>query len=265
MDSYTIVRSNRLNAFGRCIGGDIQVEEMFEMFSPLQKIEVELCLKAHMKIPERLFNKNLIGLNTNTIVVFDGHARPEFLRWLAENNPGRRLIFWCWNAVAEIEKNLTLRAIPDVYEIWSYSEYDCRKYGLKHNTTFYWNAFSPMEEQEKACDLYFIGKDKGRYKRIKRLEKELSAHGIRCLFQIIPTHWFRLKKGLSKRIPYQEVLEHISKTKGILDIAAAAAAGPSLRPIEAAFYGKKLLTDNKEVKKMKFYNAKNICVIGGGY
>lgn len=261
MNRYTIVRSNRLNSFGEFICDDTKVLEMFEMTSKKQKIEVELCLKFHIQLPEHLFNKNLIGIDTDVIIVFDGHARPEFLSWLVVNNPGKRMIFWCWNAVAEIEDNLKLNSIPNMYEIWTYSECDHVKYGLEYNTTFYWNNFSRIKEKETSYDLYFIGKDKGRYKKIKCLEDTLSSIGIKCLFQIIPTHLIKTKKGLCSRIPYNEVLENISRTRGILDIKVMPTSGPSLRPIEAAYYKKKLLTDNEEVKNMKFYNPMNIFVI----
>lgn len=76
-------------------------------------------------------------MQTDTIIVFDGHARKEFLKWVSEVNPGKRLIFWCWNTVEEIEKNLLLKDIPNEFEIWSYSHYDCNKYGLRYNTTFF--------------------------------------------------------------------------------------------------------------------------------
>lgn len=264
MRKFTIVRSNRLNAFGDFICEDVKVVEMFETASTVRKLEVELCLKTHLRIPEHLFNQRLIEMDTEAIIVFDGHARPEFLRWLADKNPGKRLIFWCWNAVSEIENNLKLRHIPDIYEKWSYSEQDCKKYGLMYNTTFYWNKFSEMKEREKKVDLYFIGKDKGRYQKIKELETGLTACGVRCLFQIIPTHMLKMKKGLCSRIPYEKVLENLSKAKGILDIKVAPDAGPSLRPIEAAFYGKKLVTDNEEVKEMKCYDARNVLILRGG-
>ena len=263
MSRYTVVRSNRLNSFGDFICDDVKVIDMFEMTSVFKKIAVELCLKIHIKIPKWLFNKNLVGIDSDSIIVFDGHARPEFLTWLAVNNPRKRMIFWCWNTVKEIEKNLRLQSIPHVYEIWSYSERDCIKYSLMHNTTFYWSKFSKMPEVEKEIDLYFVGKDKGRYKKIKEIEEQLSSSGIKCFFQIIPTHILKTKKELCRRIPYEQVLKNISKAKGILDIEVTSTAGPSLRSIEAAFFNKKLVTDNKEVKNMKFYDPRNIFIMGG--
>ena len=264
MSSFTIVRSNRLNMFGSEMCEDVQVVEMFDMASNLKRIIIEICLKLHIKMPKYFFNQDLLHIQTDTIIVFDGHARPEFLEWLVKGNPGKRFIFWCWNSIKEIENNLRIKDIPDKYELWSYSEHDCETYKIKHNTTFYWNTFQEKKKQEEIYDLYFIGKDKGRYNKIKKLEKDLSSCGVRCFIQIMPTHFLRLKKGLSKRITYREALDNMAKSKSILDISVSPTAGPSLRPIEAAYYQKKLITDNIEVKNMKFYNNQNICVIGAG-
>lgn len=50
------------------------------MILVVQRIEVGLYLKTHIKMPARLFNKALIGLDTDTIIAFGGHSHPEFLR-----------------------------------------------------------------------------------------------------------------------------------------------------------------------------------------
>ena len=41
----------------------------------------------------------------------------------------------------------------------------------------------------------------------------------------------------------------------------SSSAGPSLRALEAAFYHKKLITDDKGVMDFKFYNPSNILIL----
>ena len=60
---------------------------------------------------------------------------------------------------------------------------------------------------------------------------------------------------------YSEVQKNIVASKAILDIQVSKTAGPSLRALEAVFYNKKLLTDDKNVKTFKFYNKQNIFII----
>ena len=112
MADTLIVRSNRLNAFGNILGNDIRVLEMFDFSNVLKRIFVELFLILHVKIPAWCYNDELIDVDEGTVIVFDGHARVEFLEWLKSYNPDKRLIFWCWNTIDEIEKNLQMESIP---------------------------------------------------------------------------------------------------------------------------------------------------------
>lgn len=262
---YTIVRSNRLNTFPSNICKNVQVIPMFGNLSFVRKILLELKLQLHKCISEDYFNPKLKDVDSDILIVFDGHARPEFLRWLAKNNREKRLIFWCWNTVDEIKNNLELSGIPEEYELWSYSESDCKKYKLKYNTTFYWREPKRLDEILIENDIYFIGKDKSRFEKIKRIEKQLREAGIKCKFQIIPTHPWNIKYGTVRKIPYSQVIENIQKSKAIMDIKASKTAGPTLRAIEAAFYKKKIVSDDMDIMKMKFYKPQNTYIIRGGY
>lgn len=264
MSLYTIVRSNRLNSFQTDICEDAVVYNMFEELSPLKKMILEFMLLSHSKIPDTYFNQNLRHVSSETLIVFDGHARPEFLRWLIRVNPGKRFIFWCWNTVSEIENNLSLKDIPPEYEIWSYSEFDCRQNNLRYNTTFFWNQYDDLSSDEYDSDIYFIGKDKGRYKKIKKLERAFTDAGIQCKFQVVPTHPWNYRRGFVQSIPYDAVIQNIRKAKAIMDICVSKTAGPTLRSIEAAFYKKKIVSDDMNIMKMKFYNQSNTFILGGG-
>ena len=81
--NYTIVRSNRLNSFSNKLDTDISnVKNMFKLNGVADKILLEICLKLHISIPKRLFNPELKNDSSDVIIVFDGHARKEFLEWL---------------------------------------------------------------------------------------------------------------------------------------------------------------------------------------
>lgn len=260
--TYTIVRSNRLNIFSRKLDTDFSIlKNMFKLKSFTDKIILELCLKLHIKIPARYFNPLLIKDESDVIIVFDGHARKEFLEWLADNNKGKRLIFWCWNTIEEIETNFKIKDIPPNYEIWSYSKHDCQRWNLKYNTTFYWTDYTSVSDREKQFDIYFIGKDKGRLKKIEYIKKICSEVNINTFFQIVPTHKWNYNKKYSLPISYEEVMNNIAKSKSILDIKVNKNAGPSLRALEATLCKKLLITDDGSVTDFKFYNPQNILIL----
>lgn len=51
-------------------------------------------------------------------------------------------------------------------------------------------------------------------------------------------------------ISYQENLDNIRKSKCIVDVVQKGQIGLTLRPLESLFFKKKLLTNNKCIKKI---------------
>lgn len=263
MERFVIVRSNRLNAFGTKLNSDIcRVVNMFCDSTCVHKIEKEMRLFFHINLPERLFNQELVDVEEENIIIFDGHVRTEFLNWMMKNNPQKRIILWLWNTVDEVKKNLRLDCIPKEIEIWSYSEHDCKKYGFNYNTTFFWDRKKKMES-EIAQDLYFIGKDKGRLSKVRDIDSICRKQKINFTYHVTKTHKYSLpRKEYKSNISYSEVQKNIAVSKAILDVQVSKTAGPSLRALEAVFYNKKLVTDDSNVKTFRFYNKQNIFIIG---
>lgn len=55
---------------------------------------------------------------------------------------------------------------------------------------------------------------------------------------------------------YEDVVKESNKSRALLDITAGGQTALTLRPYEAVIYNKKLLTNNKNIYKFKFYNPK---------
>ena len=136
----------------------------------------ELWFKLDLPMKQIWYNKNIRGYR-DTIIINDAMMTVDYLRWIKENNPEARLIFWYWN-------NITERVIqPEVvkplgYELWSYSERDCEKYGLQYNTTFYSQKYyeqcNVKQIENVTYDISFVGKDKGRMQIIEDLQKKIK-------------------------------------------------------------------------------------------
>ena len=54
----------------------------------------------------------------------------------------------------------------------------------------------------------------------------------------------------------------INESKAILDIVQENQTGITIRPLEALFFHKKLITNNKNIVSYKFYCQNNIFIIG---
>ena len=65
-----------------------------------------------------------------------------------------------------------------------------------------------------------------------------------------------------KCIPYKTIIQEECKCRVILDIVQEHQNGMTWRPLEALFYGKKLITNYPNIQEAKFYSKNNIFVLG---
>lgn len=69
-------------------------------------------------------------------------------------------------------------------------------------------------------------------------------------------------KLISNNISYSEILNNISQSKCLVDIVQDGQEGLTYRPLEALFYNKKLITNNKTITEYDFYKEENIYILG---
>lgn len=265
-ERITLVKSNKANFLPINLGiKNVSVKLMFREIGRVQELVRALLLHQNIPLPDFFYNNELINLDTDLIIVTDCHLQTKFVNWLHDNNPGTRMIVWYWNTIEEIGANVPPEKIPEGVEKWSYSPYDCEIYGLKYNTTCYPHVDEiDMSQYEVDTDVYFLGKDKGRLAKILEVKNMLESQGLSTLFHICPTKRYQLKnnKIYKPQIPYKEVLERIAKSRAIVDCCVTQNAGPTIRPMEALFYKRKLITDDKKIAECDYYEPENIFILG---
>lgn len=194
----------------------------------------------------------------NTLIVFDsGISDPKILNYIAQKNRDKRLIFYYWNPVGV---SFPAEKIPSEYEKWSYSPSDCEKYGLKYNSTFYFPELVAPFEPEGSFDISFIGKDKGRYPTLMRYQELFKASGLTTDFYITATHP-KIDRSKPRSMSYPESLRRMQKSRCIFDYYNDPEAGLSLRMMEAMYFGKKIITNNRRAKEYEFFKEENVLVL----
>jgi len=110
-----------------------------------------------------------------------------------------------------------------------------------------------------GSDVFFCGKAKDRYECITAIYRRLVDAGMNCDFNIArlcsdvePVHGIKNIDGMD----YGEYLQHVGKTKCLLDVLQGSSVGFTLRVWEALVYGKKMITTNKEIMNAPFYDAR---------
>lgn len=200
------------------------------------------------------------------IIIFDTYSKPRMVDWLCKKWPDKRIIFWYWNPV----NGSGLREqVPERVEFWSYSKEDCKKFGFRYNTQFFFDCLSAKAElsrtrkaRNSVPKALFIGREKGRAGDLNTLAMQLREAGAEPDFRIVRRPEGRYVSIREKLMPYSEVVDMAMGADILVDYSLNPASGLSLRPMEALFFGKKLITNNSEILSADFYSPSNIYVLG---
>lgn len=194
------------------------------------------------------------------IILFDSVLDTKAIDYIRNEIREKRFIFWYWNPV---ENSINPNLISEnLCEKWSFDLVDCKKYNLRYNKTFYFDDYNYKKSNE-IYDVFFVGRDKGRLEYLLKLEKEFNDKDIITYFYIATEEKYSINKKKLKRptLSYENVLDYISKSKAILEILQKGQSGASLRTMEALFYEKKLITNNKNIINYDFYCKENIFIL----
>lgn len=181
--------------------------------------------------------------------------------WLRKNQYEGRIIYWYWNPVQScVNPKIVDRG---KCELWSFDPDDCAKYDMRLNTQYYFPTFKTIDSKNVKYDIFFVGREKGRLAYLTELEKQMNESGLNTYFHIVKRDEGSNKKNTYKSlISYEEILKYIGESRAILDVVQEGQTGQTLRAMEALFFSKKLITNNKSIINCDFYRKENIFVLG---
>lgn len=225
---------------------------------------IRKILRKLMKkmLPEKLmcfwYRRDFLYLagKSDICIFFDAPNTIHAANFVKNKYPGVRVIYWFWN---HIDNKEILNKLHNDIEKWSYDISDCEEYNLSYNTQFFFPEFQYNDRTEIVRDCLFIGKMKGRTKEIEDIKAKVMHYFPSSDFIVLTTHD---SPGQKNWIPYDEIIEQTKRSKCIIDIVANDQKGLTLRPLEAMFLNKKLITNQSDIKRYDFYNPSNIYIIG---
>lgn len=195
------------------------------------------------------------GDRNDAIILFDSILTIPAANYIQKKYPNLRVIYWFWNHIYNPQR---LHSINKNIELWSYDAEDCSKYGIKYNTQFYFKELA-TPTSEISQDFFFIGAEKGRSSIIKTCSEIIEKSGLSKKIVVIDN----TRKGrITNWMQYDEVIKQISSSKCVVDLVPKDQKGITIRPLEALFNNKKLITNFKEICNCDFYSPSNIFVIG---
>ena len=107
-------------------------------------------------------------------------------------------------------------------------------------------------------DLYLINNAKGRLKKFHEVYEYVRQRNVKANFRIVGVkkndQLYPNEITYNKRLKYRETLKEIKKSNCLLEVLGEEQTSVSMHYSEAVCYNKKLLTDNKAVVNLPFYN-----------
>ena len=238
--------------------------KLVEPYILLNKTKIGRKIRAiiinHSSIDLIGVNKELQHINEGTVLMYDGTA-PKLVEYIRNYNPRIRIIVYYINPVKYSIQ-------PDQYliyncELWTFDDEDALKFNMHWNPLHYFGT-TINQSAPKDFDVSFVGADKGRYDKIQKLEKKFIELGIKPNFIITSgtnTPFYDRKK-YKKRMSYSANLDIMMRSKAILDLLQPEQYGYTMRIPESMVNHVKLITNNTNIYKYRFYNKDNIFVLG---
>ncbi len=241
---------------------DVAVFQTYKKINVLNKILRRIQISVGLnKIEMWLSNWKNELYKYETVIIHASILTPPVVQYIRKKEPNIRIIVWYWNPV---DKCVDINKFKKYdCELWTFDEMDHEKYALNYNTQYYFNDVS-LPKAGPSVDVFFVGGDKGRIVDLISLKSNLDEQGISNYFHITPTgkENAAYREYYSKRISYDDVLRHIASSKVIVDYVSDKQSGLTLRPLEALFFKRKLITNDKSIEKRDFYCKDNIFIIG---
>lgn len=140
---------------------------------------------------------------------------------------------------------------------------DAQKYGYVFFDCFY-SMTEKNSQEDIENDLYLINNAKGRLKKFYEVYEYVRQRNIKSNFRIVGVkkrdQIYPNEIIYNKRLEYKETLKEIKKSNCLLEVLGQGQTSLSMHYCEAVCYNKKLLTDNKAVVNLPYYNPEYIKV-----
>lgn len=166
---------------------------------------------------------------------------------------------FCWgpiNNAANVQRlgHFIKKAKMDGFSFLTMNPDDAEKYGMRLTSQVY--RHFDFAEDKVETDFYFLGKTKGRENVLSKIKSVLVGKGFHVdfhLFEDVP----------KEPVSFEENVRLAKKSRCLVDIVAPKYGqdGMTLRPLEALFLKKKLVTNFKKIQAYDFYHPDNIFVV----
>lgn len=224
----------------------------------------------YWKLKEISDKKETVVVFTNSGLGYNPYFPDTLLRYKKEM-PNIRYVALYLDIFKGNMKNVTnLLYLNHIFEsTYTIEKEDAIEFGMIHVMTPY-SFQKKFSNIPTVRDIYFCGASKGRNKILACLADECKKNQVNAYMEVVcyeddaelrKNPEIIKVKGPGEYEKYSSILKKELEANCILDIVQEGQEALTLRPYEAVIYNKKILTNNKAIKKFPFYNPNYIHVI----
>ncbi|NMM91744.1 hypothetical protein B2J88_46940 [Rhodococcus sp. SRB_17] len=228
---------------------------------------------AGLRSFSREYLQGLLDIAPHAPVLIFGIENIKDLRIIRKHLRTRRVSVFTWNPVIDHNQNhrarrLHIRLLKGLgFRVVTFDPADAAQYGLDLVPQVYRRVDAYRQCAAADVDVYFLGKDKGRFDALHRLGMQLQALGLRTDLLVVPERGREYPVQAEvvlcrQELSYRENIERINRARCLLEWTQANQTGLTIRTLEALFFDKKLITNNPRVKQQPFYHPARIFVLG---
>jgi hypothetical protein len=244
---------------------DVDVLCPFRQISSILKPFRVLSLKYNIISSYWVRDFSTIDLSKyETVIVFDSFIMNYVMKEIEGGlRDTQRLVLFFWNPVFIYSKAL-LNSLSSKWEKWTFDHDDAIRFGYWYGGQFCFDLLFPtnIDKNAEKSDIYFIGANKGRFRNLFILEKQLNYLGLKTCFRFISKIKSFFNHRYSDKVPYSKMLVELISSKSILEYNQSEQKGLTLRAIESIYLGKKLVSTNRDIYNYDFYSPDRIFILG---
>lgn len=221
---------------------------------------------------EQEYIDQLIKIKADDTVLFFSIENRKDLQIICKFIATKDLHQWIWNPIRTYRRSRFTRVF---YKFWltrvgirsyTFDPADALKYGFTQRSQVF-RAIASDPSIDQLNDVFFVGSDKGRLEILKEWKHCLEQHGLKTHFHIVPDRkkkYTALDMALltNEYLSYDDNISIIRQSRCLLELMQSTQSGPTIRSLEAAFLGKKLITNNKSIRYSEIYNPTRVFIVG---